>query len=260
MSYLRDRAIVLKSEPFREHDVWVTLYGKKEGKMIAVARGALNLHAKALGHLEPLSEIEVMIAKGSSFDKLAVARIVRPRLYLRERLEYLTVAGTFADLVARLTHPGINDERVFNLLCELMDLGAISDAAISAERSRLLLSGSIIKLLDLLGYAPHIDACAHCHQPLAFPTFAIPSEGGLVCFSCAREIASSFRVPLSPDGVRLIRFLRHRPLADVLQITAFPFIFLGAASAIESFLKQTPLLSPPHASETVMAYTSSFAS
>jgi len=40
MSYIRDRVIVLKSEPFREHDSWLTCYGKEQGKLIAVARGA----------------------------------------------------------------------------------------------------------------------------------------------------------------------------------------------------------------------------
>ena len=38
--YLRDRAIVLRNEPFREHDRKVVLFGMQHGLLEAVARGA----------------------------------------------------------------------------------------------------------------------------------------------------------------------------------------------------------------------------
>src|SRR3989338_2779477 len=103
MSYLRDTAIVLRREPFREEDAWLTLFSKHHGKLEAVARSGHRLEAKALGHADVFSEVEVMIAKGRSFDKLAVVHLVRPRHNLRQSLPALIMAGGFLNLVDALT-------------------------------------------------------------------------------------------------------------------------------------------------------------
>ena len=103
MSYTRDRAIVLRAEPFREQDIWLTCYGRWSGKFTAVARGARSLKAKQLGHVEALSEVEVMIAKGSAFDKVAVSRLVEPRTHVRRSLSATVLAGAAVDFIDRLT-------------------------------------------------------------------------------------------------------------------------------------------------------------
>jgi len=254
MSYIRDTAIVLKNEPFREHDAWLTLYGKENGKMIAVARGARRMDAKSLGHLEPLAEIDVMIAEGSVFDKLAVAHLIRPRLRLRNKLEILTVAGAFADIVDALTKPGIGDPRIFGLLVELLDVSE-SCETISAERSRLILSGASLKLLDELGYAPHLNACIHCREPLQNDVELLDDLGGLLCDRCGRDtrFVSSDRMSLPASALRLLRFLRARPLNEILKITAPSSLFLVASLAIESLLRRAPFIKEPHGPLTVSA-------
>lgn len=153
MSYIRDTVIVLKNEPYREHDAWVVMYGRTNGKMEAVARGARRWEAKHRGHIEPFSEVEVMIAKGAAFDKLAVARLVRPRHLLRAELTRLTVAGAFFDLTEQLTRPGMNDPSVYDLLCETLDVLEAA-SSLSPDRSRFLLAAASLKLMDALGYAP----------------------------------------------------------------------------------------------------------
>src|SRR6516164_59157 len=86
MPYLRDTVYVLRTEPFREHDAWISMYGREHGKLEAVARGFRNAKAKQHGHLEPLTKTEVMIAVGASVDKLAVAHAVGAQTDLRSRL------------------------------------------------------------------------------------------------------------------------------------------------------------------------------
>ncbi|MBI4139229.1 recombination protein O N-terminal domain-containing protein [Candidatus Uhrbacteria bacterium] len=155
MSYVRDRAFILKKEPLREHDRRYTLYGRDHGLLIAVARGASHKRSKQAGHLEPFSEVEVMIAIGRAADKLAVARqISRPAF---NTLAGCAVMGAFVDLVSSVTHPGVSDARIFDVLRETRDACAALSTEPTPERARLIHAGAALKLLDLLGYSPPVE-------------------------------------------------------------------------------------------------------
>jgi len=254
MSYIRDTAIVLKQTPYREHDARVVLFGRMSGKLSAVARGLKRPHAKQSGHLEPFSEIEVMIAKGASFDKLAVARVASPRLQLRKRLSSLAIAGSFFDLVERLTRPDSRDEMLYALLVEMLNVADGLEHDPSAVRGRLLLNAATLKLLDLLGYALHLDACVVCGESLRDPVMFAASAGGLLCEPCARgkrrEYPHAFSLP--PHVLGLLRFLRLRPLSDVLNVTATTELFTAASVVIEESLRHAPLVAEPKGAETVL--------
>lgn len=102
MPYLRDRAIVLRSEAFREHDRRLVLFGVQHGLLEAVARGASAAVSKQGGHMVPFTETDVLIAKGTIFDKLAVARTVRVWPRVRTQLGSVSVAGAFMDVFTRM--------------------------------------------------------------------------------------------------------------------------------------------------------------
>lgn len=219
MPYLRDRVFVLKNEPFREQDARIVMYGRDHGKLVAVARGYRQMGAKHLGHLEPFSQADVMIAIGQSFDKLAVARTVSIRPGLRSDLSAMTVLGTFAHTIESLTRPGVADAAVYHLFEELGDVWQGRQP--SAERARLVLAAASLRLLDILGEAPNFDELEHDDMP---------------------------------DGVMtLLRFMRLRPLRDLLALTAPAFLFVAASAVIETALERSPLVSRMHGAATIHA-------
>lgn len=221
MAYLRDRVFVLKNEPYREHDARVVMYGREHGKLVAVARGVRRMGAKHLGHLEPLSQADIMVALGQAFDKLAVARAVMPRPGLREDLGAMAVLGPLAHLVESLTRPGVADPLIYNLLNEVADVWQLTDQRPSPERGRLLLAAASLRLLDALGEAPD---------------FAAVETGDM------------------PEGVMtLLRFMRLRPLHDLLSVTAPSMIFVAASAIIETAVERTPLAGKLHGAATIYA-------
>lgn len=220
--YLRDTAIILKSEPFREQDVRLSMFGRRFGKMQAVSRAGQKLTAKNFGHLEPFSEIEVMIASGAAFDKLAVARLTRVRRRLRQSLSALSVAGAFASMVHELTHPGeTQDEKLFDVLSETMNLAEAYPAEPSRDRSQLLLAAAALKMLDALGYGPDLT------------------------------LGATHRVAPTPTAFRLLRFARGRPLCDLLYVTADVSVFREATACVCEMMKQAPFASEPHGMKTL---------
>jgi DNA repair protein RecO len=218
MPYIRDRAIVLKKEPFREQDRRMTLYGREHGLLVAVARGSSSKSSKQAGHLEPFSEIDVMIAKGASFDKLAVARALSVFPPANRRIAAYAILGAFHDLVIDLTRPGIADARIFDLLSELRDVCASLPANPTPERARLLYSAATLRLLDLLGFGPRLE-----------------------------------RESVSLPGAPLIVFARRAPLADMLRVTAAIEALVSASDWVEDALRHTPLETAPRGPSVLRA-------
>lgn len=207
MPYLRDLVFVLKKEPFREQDRRYYLYGQEYGLLVAVARGASSKKSKQAGHLEPFSVSEVMLAKGKGFDKLAVAKQVRPPR--SGGLTFYTVAGRLSDLVIALIRPGVADERIFFLLEETSECLSDLEAEPSLERARFVFSAASLKLLDLLGFAPD-------------PKVA------------------------SEEVRQLAAFARRAPLANVLRLTAPKSVLNDFSAFVEESLSATHL-DDPHA-------------
>lgn len=222
MPYLRDRAIVLKKEPYREHDRRYFLYGREHGMLVAVARGASSKKSKQAGHLEPFSEVEVMIAKGAALDKLAVARMQpsHPAPH-STNLVFYAIAGAFSDLVVRLTYPGIADERLFELVRELHASLDAAPPGPTPERGRLMLAAATLKLLDILGFAPVIRESEEYTTPVA--------------------------------SLALASFLRRAPLSDVWRLTGQSDVFRAASAFVDEALKTTHLESQPRHAEVIYA-------
>lgn len=251
MAYLRDRVFVLRTEPFREHDLWVTYLGRRLGKGTAVARGVRRSHAKHLGHLEPLSECEVMIAKGSAFDKIAVARRLLP--YSRNYLPMLVVVSTFANFVDQLLRPGMGDhEPLFTLMGEAMALSDRGKAEITPERARLCLAIATLKALRILGFAPDMTRCALCRADLVSRVAFLPSAHGYVCGACGQKHALT-AVWLPRDGMKVIRFLEGQSLVRTLDMSAPGRFFDDVSTSIERLTQEAPLMGPFHGPATILS-------
>ena len=55
-------ALILKHVPFGEADLLVTFFTRERGKIRAVARGARRSNSKLVGHLEPLTQVNLSLA------------------------------------------------------------------------------------------------------------------------------------------------------------------------------------------------------
>ncbi len=252
MSYTRDRAIVLRAEPFREQDVWLTCYGRMLGKFTAVARGSRVLNAKHLGHLQPLSEVEVMIAKGSAFDKVAVARLVHPRHHVRRSLSATILAGAAADFVDRLTHVGAPDFYLYELLQEALDVFFDTEEEVTPVRGQFLFAAFALKILRMLGHVPDVHRCNQCRVPLKGEAFLLQKIGIITCSLCRYETFRAEEGMRLPErSIPLFLFVSSQPLPECLKVTAPPSLFEAVQAMAMASLRQTAVHVPPHGFESV---------
>jgi DNA repair protein RecO (recombination protein O) len=256
MSYLRDRVVILRSESFREHDRRIVMFGREHGLLEAVARGAGSAVAKQAGHVVPMCEADVMIAKGAAFDKLAVARMVEQRRAVRTRLGALAFVGGFFDLFERLQRPGIVDTGLYDLLLDVLSLAEQLPDEPSLDRTRLLYAAAALKLFDRIGFAPALSHCASCRESLGdADAWMLPLDSTLVCADCYRNLrrAHPHAEHVAQTVLALLRFMRREPLGQMLLITGMTDVFAGAAHIVHVASAQAPLSRAPHAPETIVA-------
>lgn len=232
-AYLRELVVVLNVEPYREHDAWISAYGKTTGKINAIARGVRKVTAKQIGHLEPLTCAEIMLAKGKAYDHIAVARSQGPILQSRHRLGALAVLRAFVDVVDRLTQPGVSDPAIYAFIMEVFRTWEQVDQEPSFHRGEYALMAAIIRLLDLLGIAPPMNECALCRTDLTGGAWMLPRQGVLACDACLASRRGEFpqAYPIDVNARKLLAWMANASYQKALQV-AVPKSTLSEVSKV----------------------------
>jgi DNA repair protein RecO (recombination protein O) len=140
-------AFVLRGRNLGEADKIFTLFTRLRGKIDAVAKGVRRIKSQNAGRLEFLTEAALTMHAGRSLDVITGASI------LHSEWEGIVQPGAFA---------------AANVVAELVD--AFCE----------------LRLLDVLGVLPSLDACVRCGESVegAREVWLDPSAGGLVCGAC----------------------------------------------------------------------------
>ena len=188
---------------YGEADRIYTLLTRDHGKVGAIARGVRKTSSKLASSLELFGAVDVLLAHGRSLDVIAQAeRLPGPRLDAEvTRTAYASLIAELADRVTEDRHPS---EGVYELTTRAMsELARESDPR---RASIYYLSAA----LELLGYAPQLDACIACDRPLRpEPAAFTPAIGGFLCSDCAEPGRSL----VSPAAIKVLRVMAAGDLA-----------------------------------------------
>ena len=184
-----DRAYVLRTSPYGESDVVVTLFGEHGGVVPALARRARTQSPRKNALvLEPFHTLAVELAPGTGeLSSLRTSVIDVPRAALLDDARRLDVAGLATRWVRTLCPPHTAEPEVFVALEALLDRlaqGTKADGALATFG---------LQLLDALGYGLELSACARCSRPRprGKSAYLTASGGGVVCESCRASTSAS---------------------------------------------------------------------
>jgi DNA repair protein RecO (recombination protein O) len=178
-------AIVLRTIDYGEADRVVTLLGRTSGCVSAIARGARKSQRRFGGGLGLCAVGTAAIRERAGSDLFTLERFDVTASHPSLSLEVLRVAEVAyaAELVTKLCAPRQPEPAIFDALAEL--LGRVDSEGASSARLRVF----ELVLLDRLGFAPVLDACAVCGRDDLSRGDAIdvrwnPARGGVVCRAC----------------------------------------------------------------------------
>ena len=205
---LRAEAIVLRHSDYGEADRIVTLYTRERGKLRAIVKGARKVTSRKAGHLEPFTHVKLQLAKGRDLMIVTQAETVDVYLPLRESLVLTGYAAYVIELLDRF----VPDEDVaipslFRLLTETLARLAAGD------EPWLVVRYYEMRLLDFLGFRPHLFECANCgREVLAEDQFFSASIGGVICPRCGQGLPQLW--PISVDALKYLRHFQRSSYRD----------------------------------------------
>ncbi|MCK6551957.1 DNA repair protein RecO [Myxococcota bacterium] len=170
------RALVVGGVDYGDADRVVHLLTDR-GRLAAFAHGARKSKRRFAGALELFATIRVSFEprRGKSgMPTLSSAIVEAPRLHLRADLGKIAVASYAVELAAAVAPENEASEPQHALTEALLDHLADHEASCALRRTFEL------KLVDLLGYRPFLDACTVCGAE-ARPSYLDLAGGGVHC-------------------------------------------------------------------------------
>jgi DNA repair protein RecO (recombination protein O) len=201
----RVEAVVLRHADWGEADRLLTLYTRERGKVRAIAKGARKIRSRKAGHLEPFTRVTLQLARGHDLLIVTQADTLDAYLAIHENLDKTSHAAYAVELLDRFTYEEDTENyRIFNLLTEAL-------ARLEQEADPwLALRYYEVRLLDTLGYRPHLFECAKCsRQIMAEDQYFSASQGGVICPACGTGLPGVWSV-----SVDALKYLRHFQRSD----------------------------------------------
>ena len=208
----RAEALTLKSSPFGEADLLVTLFSREAGKLRVIAKGARRPTGKLVGHLEPLTLTRLSLSQGRNLDVVNQAETVENFTPLKANLTAVTKGLYVAELV-----DGFGSEASPNE--PLLDLALDNLAAIGrAPDDDLPLLHFQLHLLSVSGLMPELQCCVECRRLLEPGRHRYSADGGGVfCPDCTP--AQAGLRPLSLRALKVLRLLARSRAAQLPELT-----------------------------------------
>ena len=192
-------AIVLTRFDYGEADRVLTLLTPAGGKIKAIAKGIRRPTSRIGGSLEPFAELEVVLARGRTFDVVTQVSVGHAWLRMRDSLEGAATAWYLAELTDRSIEERHAAESLYGLLRRGYEL---LDAGMAPGRVARWFE---IHLADELGVRPEVDRCVECDRVLeAGERFRwVPPLGGVLCERCPGPPQD--RAGLSLEALKLLK-------------------------------------------------------
>lgn len=200
LSVFETKAVIIKTQDFKENDKLVWFYTEKLGKITAVVRGAKRSKSKFLALTLPLCYGEYMVYKGKNLYTLQEGKILNSFQGLLDNLNKLTYSSYLCELIdIACTENEISNEIFRNLVTTLY---LLSTDALDYE---LLIRSFELKLLRSTGYNLTLDNCSICRKKISSANYISLSYYGGVCDECPKEHG----LYISKGAYNSLRFLMN---------------------------------------------------
>lgn len=242
MAIQKSEAIVLKTYNFRETSLLVRFFARDFGKFSGLIKGIRSHPQRYSGLPQVFSRTSVVFYENSRRDLNLVTQCEAKDLFLpiREDLDRFNYASYFIELLDAITVNFDKNEELFALTVD--SLKALCAGLESWRIARIF----EVRLLNLSGFKPRLDACVNCQKefPSAYPLpngerdrvrgrFS-PILGGILCARCFaldRRAKDVLRGTLAS-----IDYIEKSSWAKALQLKIASNIAQELATILSSFL------------------------
>ena len=224
-------AIVLSRFDYGEADRILTLITPTGGKIKAIAKGIRRPTSRIGGSLEPFAELNVLLARGRTFDVVTQVSVGHAWLNLRDSLESAATAWYLAELADRSLEERHGADQVYALLRRSYEL---LDAGMAPGRVARWFE---MHLADELGVRPEVDRCVECDRALEVDgRFRwVPPLGGVLCDRCPGPPHD--RAGLTLDALKLLKAYQRQDVEALAGLRLAVVTEREVESAMRDFIR-----------------------
>ena len=226
MPLKESEAIVLRTYPFRESDLLVTLFTRLEGKVRGVARAAKKSRRRFGGALEPLTYIKATYEDRERLElaRLDACEVLQSPLTSEVSYPRAVALGHVAELLDELLPDREANDAVFRLAISVL-------ARLRGPEFWLPITYLDLWMARLMGYLPELSECLACGRTLnGSRAYFHALADGLMCPEHKRLASSE----MSTESRKLAAQMLRVPLSSV-NVQAQP----KSGSDLRKFLLQT---------------------
>lgn len=209
LSLEKTKAVVIKSQDYKENDKLVWLYTEEFGKVTAIARGAKKSKSRLFALTLPLCYADYVLFKGKSLFNLQEGKIENSFQGLLSNLDKLTYSSYICELMDICLEDGENNKQLYKEFITCLYL--LNTDALDYE---MLIRSFELKLLKATGYGLNLDHCVSCRKKITVANYISLSHFGGVCDNCNRQHG----LYISKPAYNALRFLNSTDMEKVYRL------------------------------------------
>lgn len=205
MSLLTSEAVVLRTWPFQEADLIVSLFTRDYGRLKGVAKSALKSRKRFGGALEPMTVGRLWFAERSGQELVRLDQIEALSSPLAAPIDHVRMAvlSFYAELLDEALPEHDPQPTVFRLLLSVLEQTTV-------QQPWMPLTYFTLWMTRLMGLLPDLVRCTACGEPLQPGEISFNTYGdGLFCALHRNGNASA----LSPDSWQLAQRMLRAPVS-----------------------------------------------
>jgi len=213
MSEHQDEAIVLRTWPFQEADLMVSLFTRQQGRLKGVARHAMRSRRRFGGALEPMTYVRASWAERPRQDLVRLNQFEILWSPLRAPVDYARSAAlaVVAEVLESALPDHAPEDDVFRLALATIERMQVGEVW-------LPVTYFLLWVTRLLGWMPDLNACAVCGASLRGQGFYYsPARDGATC----AEHRGNGSAAVERASAALATAIFARPIAALVEET-FP--------------------------------------
>jgi len=194
-------AIVLRTYPFRESDLLITLFTRLEGKVRGVARAAKKSRRRFGGALELLTYVKVTYEdrERQELARLDACEVIESPLSTAVSYPRAVVLGHVAELLDELSPDREANDAVFRLALSVI-------RQLQGDEFWIPVTYFELWMARLMGYLPDISACLACGRVLnGSRAYFHALADGLMCPEHKRLASSELSAESRQLAARMLR-------------------------------------------------------
>lgn len=230
MAYLKVSGIVIKEVQTGDADKIVTLFTKSHGKVQAFAKGARRTKSPFAACTQLLCYSDMILFKGKEMYNLSSCEIVESFYSIRNDVERLTYCSHITEIINDVVQEEQPSYRLLQLYLNTLYMMS------KENKSSLLLTRIFeLRMLSILGYAPHVKTCKSCNKEDELEFFSF-KNCSLICSKCLDKDNTAVR--LSKGAVKALQYIVHAPLKSLFSFEVSKEIVKELSMISTRYLKE----------------------